>query len=130
MLSAIATVILIAAAAWTGWQWWEHLHNKVAVSAVAVAPAQVLDGQCDVQFDIVGTIATNGKAGKITYQWLRSDGQNSGTLTQTVSAGATSTTVHLYWKFTGEGSMDASATLHVLTPNVADGQTKFRYSCA
>ncbi len=130
VLSAIATLVLIAAAVWTGWQWWERLHNKVMVSSVAVAPAQLFDGKCNVQFDIVGTITTNGKAGTISYQWLRSDGQNSGTLTQTVASGQTSTAVHLYWKFTGEGSMNASATLHVLTPTVTDGSTRFRYSCA
>ncbi|GAA5179618.1 hypothetical protein GCM10023322_10130 [Rugosimonospora acidiphila] len=129
VLSSLATVVLIAAAAWTGWQWWQHLHNKVQVAHVTVAPAQRLDGQCDVQYDIVGTIVTNGKSGTISYEWLRSDGQTSGTLTQSVGLGQRSTTVHLYWKFTGEGSLTASATLHLLSPQAPNGSAHFGYSC-
>jgi hypothetical protein len=130
VLSVIATIVLIGAAAWTGWQWWQHFHNKVAVTSVDAEPAQQLDGRCDVQYDIVGTITTNGKSGTIAYVWQRSDGQSSGTLHQSVSSGQNSTTVHLYWKFTGEGSLNATATLHILSPTAGDATAHFRYSCA
>jgi hypothetical protein len=130
IVSAVLTVAIIATAAWTGWQWWQRLHDKVAVAAVTVAPAQPLAGQCDVQYDIVGTIRTNGKAGTITYQWLRSDGQQSGSLNESMASGQTSTTVHLYWTFTGEGAATARATLRVLDPRQVDGSTDFVYSCS
>jgi hypothetical protein len=129
VLSGLATLVLVAAAAWTGWQWWQRLHNRVEVANVAVAPAPQPAAGCDIQYDIVGTITTNGKAGTISYEWIRSDGQESGTLKQSVAAGQTSTTVHLYWKFTGEGSMTATATLRVLDPTRLDGATQFHYSC-
>jgi hypothetical protein len=129
VLSGIVTLAIIGVAVWTGWQWWQHMHDQVAVGNVSVAPAQLFDGTCDVQYDIVGTITTNGKAGTIAYEWLRSDGQQSGTLKQSVTAGQTSTTVHLYWKFTGKGSMTATATLRVLDPTQIDGAAQFLYSC-
>jgi hypothetical protein len=128
ILSGIATVVLIAAAAWTGWQWWQRAHNKVQVTNVSVVAAQPASA-CDVQFDVVGTLATNGQPGTISYEWLRSDGQSSGTLKLTVAEGQKSATVHLYWKFTGEGSMDATATLDVLTPTKTDAAAQFAYSC-
>ncbi|HEY2793351.1 MAG TPA: hypothetical protein VGJ28_13385, partial [Micromonosporaceae bacterium] len=90
----------------------------------------VSKGTCDTEFDVTGTIATNGKAGNVTYEWLRSDGQNSGVLTESVAAGQKSTVVHLYWTFTGHGSVTARATLRVLTPNKVEQSAEFPYSCA
>jgi len=130
VLSSVALVVLVGAVAWTIWQWWHSSQNNVRVTSIAVAPAQQLDGKCDVQYDIVGSIATNGKAGTISYVWVRSDGQNSGTLKQSVSSGEHSTKVHLYWKFTGQGSMSAKATLEILEPKQAgQASAEFPYSC-
>ena len=129
ILSAVVTLVLVGGAAWTLWQWWQRSHNNVAVTSVAVAPAQQLAGKCDVQYDIVGTVMTNGKAGTISYEWVRSDGQSSGVLKQSVAAGETSTKVHLYWRFSGQGSMTAQATLHVLAPARIEGAAQFPYSC-
>lgn len=129
VLSSLVTLVLLVAAAWTAWQWWQASQHKVTVTHVVVAPAHLLNNQCNVQYDIVGTIITNGKAGTISYEWLRSDGQSSGTLEQSVASGETSTTVHLYWKFTGKGSMTATATLHVLSPSQVQGATQFPYAC-
>ena len=129
ILSWILTVVIIAVLLWTAWQWWQRRHNAAVVTTVTVAPAQLFNNQCGVQYDIVGTIATNGKAGTITYEWVRSDGQRSGPLKQDVTAGQRSATVHLFWKFTGEGTMNATATLHVLKPSAVDGSAQFVYSC-
>jgi hypothetical protein len=127
--SAIVTVAIVAVIAWTAWQWWQRLHGTVKVGRVTVATAPLVNGDCDIQYDIVGTIATNGKPGTITYEWLRSDGQQSAQLRQSVVAGQTTTTVHLYWAFTGVGSTTAGATLRVLDPSATTGATQFRYSC-
>jgi hypothetical protein len=127
-LAGVLTVVLVAAAAWTAWQWWHRLHNRVQVTAVTVTAARPATA-CDVQFDIVGTIATNGKPGTVAYHWVRSDGQDSGTLTQSVGAGQTGTAVHLYWKFTGQGRLTATATLRVLRPTSAEGTTRITYAC-
>jgi hypothetical protein len=88
-------------------------------------------GACDTVVDVVGTIATNGRPGSITYQWIRNDGQPTDVLTQTVATGATSTQVHLQWSFSGHGRFNAVATLRVLDPAPAsEASGAFTYSCS
>jgi hypothetical protein len=129
VLSGVVTLVLVAGAVWIGWQWWQKWQNDVTVASVAVAPAALPGTKCDTQVDIVGTINTNGKAGTITYQWVRSDGQSSGVLSQSMASGQKSTRVHLYWRFSGKGTMAATATLDVLSPTKIDGATTFTYAC-
>jgi hypothetical protein len=130
VLAGLVTVALVGAVGWTAWQWWQRLHNKVAVASVSVAPVppEASNG-CDISYDIVGTITTNGRPGTISYQWLRSDGQDSGALKQSVAAGQTRVAVHLFWRFTGAGSMNATATLRILNPSPMDGAAQFEYVC-
>ncbi|MFC4943148.1 hypothetical protein [Pseudonocardia sp. GCM10023141] len=99
------------------------------VSVATVAPAADPGTSCGATVDVVGTITTNGRPGAITYQWVRSDGQVSGELTQSVADGATSTQVHLLWTFSGSGRYPASATLRVLRPDPVDAVGHFTYSC-
>ncbi len=129
VLSGIATLVLIAAAAWTGWQWWQRSQDHVKVSAVAVAPATPLAGKCNVRADIVGTLTTNGKSGTVSYEWVRSDGQRTGVLQQSVATGQTIVQVHLIWEFRGKGTLPAAATLRVVSPGPIEGSATFTYSC-
>jgi hypothetical protein len=124
----VLTVAVIAAGSWAGWQWWQRWHPQLRVSQVTVAPATA-EGGCDTVFDLVGTVASNGKAGSIKYQWVRSDGAATKELNVNVPAGQTSTVVHLYWTFSGAGSQSASATLKVLGPNHATASGQFSYAC-
>jgi hypothetical protein len=92
--------------------------------------AAVGPGQCDTVVDVVGTIATNGRAGSVTYEWVRNDGQPTSVLSQTVPDGTDSTQVHLQWSFSGRGRFDARATLRVLDPApVSEAVGTFTYSC-
>lgn len=103
--------------------------DPLQVSAASVAPGADPGTSCDVTVDVVGTVTTNGRSGAFTYQWLRSDGQASAVLTQSVAEGATSTQVHLMWAFSGSGRYPASATLRVLRPDPVDAVGQFTYSC-
>ncbi|GAA4790456.1 hypothetical protein GCM10023200_26760 [Actinomycetospora chlora] len=85
---------------------------------------------CDTTVDVVGTLVTDGQAGSVSYQWVRSDGQTSEVLTQTIASGVTSTDVHLQWSVTGRGRLDATATLRVLAPRPVEGSGGFTYSCS
>jgi hypothetical protein len=85
---------------------------------------------CDTTVDVIGTITTDGRAGAVRYQWLRSDGQTSEVLTQTVASGTTSTDVHLQWSVTGQGRLAATATLRVLDPGPTEAAGGFTYSCS
>jgi hypothetical protein len=99
---------------------WGRTSDPVAVSSVSVkAPtATVTCGQ-----------TTNGGSGKLTYQWVRSDGTTSDVLSQNMNKGQHQTTVALLWNFDGYGSLDATATLHILSPGNASGSAAFHYSC-
>jgi hypothetical protein len=68
----------------------------------------------------VGTITTNGKAGSITYQWVRSDKVSVPQQTVTVAAGLTTVQVHLQWTFTSILSVTGgTATLKIVNPAFA-----------
>jgi hypothetical protein len=107
---------------------WGRTSDPVAVSSVGVkAPtATVTCGQTE---HLSAVIATNGGSGKLTYQWVRSDGTTSDVLTQNVNKGQHQTTVALLWNFDGYGTLDATATLHILSPGHASGSATFHYTC-
>lgn len=128
-LSALTTVALLVVAGFVAWNWWQERNNAVRVVKVSVAPVIPATTECDVRVDVVGTIETDGQAGVITYEWLRSDGQSSGALEQSVKKGETPVQVHLFWRFQGKGSLEATATLRILRPNVIENSSKFTYSC-
>ncbi|MEJ2864796.1 hypothetical protein [Actinomycetospora flava] len=85
---------------------------------------------CDATVDVIGTIVTDGSPGTLRYQWIRSDGQTSEVLAQTVASGVTSTQVRLQWTVTGQGWLDARATLRVLDPAPSEGVGRFTYTCS
>lgn len=103
--------------------------SQVAVQRLDVRAAPAA-ASCDTTVDVVGTITTDGHAGSVRYQWLRSDGQTSEVLTQTVASGTTSTDVHLQWSVTGQGRLAATATLRVLDPAPTEAAGGFTYSCS
>jgi hypothetical protein len=102
--------------------------SSVAVQRVDVR-AVPATASCDTTVDVVGTLVTDGSAGSVRYQWVRSDGQTSEVLTQTIASGVTSTDVHLQWSVTGQGRLAATATLRVLDPAPTEGSGGFTYSC-
>lgn len=104
-------------------------HEALAVEAVSVQAAAP-GTSCDTTVDVVGTVTTNGRAGSVTYQWWRNDGQPSAVLTQSVPTGTRTTEVHLPWTLTGRGRFDAEATLRVLEPGPYESVGRFTYSCS
>jgi hypothetical protein len=103
--------------------------DPVVLTGAEVAPAAPVGQACDVTVDVVGTIRTNGRAGTIGYRWLRSDGESSEPLTQTVEAGQTSAQVHLFWTLSGKGRYPATATLEITQPQPLTATGGFTYSC-
>jgi hypothetical protein len=107
---------------------WGRTTTPVAVDSVAVK-ASAPTVTCGQTEHLTALITTNGGSGTLTYQWARSDGTRSGVLTQDVSKGENQTTVALLWNFDGPGTMNATATLHILSPGNVSGSTEFRYNC-
>jgi len=108
---------------------WRQQADPLVVTGAVVAPAEDPGDQCDLTVDVVGTIQTNGQPGTITYQWIRSDGETSAVLDQSVPAGRFSTQVHLFWSFSGQGRYDATATLRILAPTGVEAAGQFTYAC-
>lgn len=124
LAGAVATAALVALVAWL------LLWRPEPLVAVGAAVAANDPGTaCDVTVDVVGTIDTNGRAGTLSYQWLRSDGETSAVLSQSVESGTTVVEVHLMWTLAGTGTYPATATLRVLEPSPAEASGSFTYRC-
>lgn len=126
LASGLLTLALLAGVG--GYLWWER-QNPLVVTAAVVAPAEPPGDQCDVTVDVVGTVQTNGRGGTVTYQWIRSDGETSAVLDQSVPDGNASTQVHLFWSFSGQGRYQATATLKILAPTPIEASGEFTYAC-
>ncbi|MCX4744800.1 hypothetical protein OG455_04570 [Kitasatospora sp. NBC_01287] len=121
----LPVLILLAVLGFLAWQWWPDPLTVTGVS-VHTGPA---GPACDGTAQVVGTLATEGGAGTVSYRWRRSDGTVSAELTQEVPKGSHRTEVVLRWTFDGKGTMAATATLEVLSPGARSAATTFTYTC-
>ncbi|GGV42295.1 hypothetical protein GCM10010495_69850 [Kitasatospora herbaricolor] len=121
----LALVLLLAVLALLAWRWYTP---PLAVSSVTVAtdPAGPPCGGAAV---VTATAQTNGRAGNIRYRWVRSDGSSSGELVQSVPSGTRQADLVLRWTFDGHGTMQATATVEILSPGQRTAAASFTYSC-
>ena len=126
VLSTAVTLAIIAA---VGVVLWIRAHETLKVSAVAVAPAALPGGTCNVTVDVVGTVFTNTHGGQIQYQWIRNGALTSPVQTAIIASGQTKTQLHLSWSFHGTGTYRATAELRMLSPEVTSATTSFTYAC-
>lgn len=111
---------------------WGRDSGPVAVTEIKVRGSSA-SITCDQVERLTGTISTNGSAGTIVYEWLRSDEVASSELSQSVSRGQHEATVVLEWNFEGYGTLNATATLRVLSPQgpgTSGAAASFTYTCA
>lgn len=108
---------------------WQHSGSSLTVTDAAVQAASP-SLTCDGTAKVTATMHTNGANGTITYRWRRSDGTVSDTLRQQTAKGSTDVHVVLLWSFHGQGTMNATATLDVLSPGQLSASTTFAYSCS
>ncbi|MFJ8042331.1 hypothetical protein ACIRBX_17755 [Kitasatospora sp. NPDC096147] len=125
---ALFLLILLLVLAVLGWFAWQRYGRPVAVDSVSVRTGST-DVACDGTQTVTATLETNGGAGDVSYRWLRSDGTDSGALTQAVPSGRHSTQLTLRWSFHGQGTLDATATLQVDSPSAHSSAVSFRYAC-
>ncbi|MFI1379802.1 hypothetical protein [Embleya sp. NPDC020886] len=123
----LPAVVLIAVVAYLAWQ------RYAPAPALAVTGATVhtdaAGPACDGTAAVVGTLHTNGREGTVNYRWKRSDGTVSGILRQRVAQDAHRTDVVLRWTFEGHGTVQATATLEILSPDPTDASATFTYAC-
>ncbi|MFJ2632425.1 hypothetical protein ACIO6U_10795 [Streptomyces sp. NPDC087422] len=122
----LALLVLLGVVAYLLWQHWP---GSVKVDGVSVRNDTAVQG-CHSTAKVVGTLRTSGDAGTVRYRWRRSDGTLSDELRQRVAKGRRSTDVVLLWSFDGRGTLQATATLEVLSPQRQSGSYTFTYRCS
>ncbi|MYS86313.1 hypothetical protein [Embleya scabrispora] len=121
----LPAVVLIAVAAYLAWQ---RYAPALAVTGATVH-TDAAGPACDGTATVIGTLHTNGREGTVTYRWKRSDGTVSDIFRQRVAQDAHRTDVVLRWTFDGHGTVRATATLEILSPDPADASATFTYAC-
>jgi hypothetical protein len=122
---ALPALVLICVIAFLLWQ---RLGPSVEVRTVAVTARPTAVG-CDNTADIVGVVTTNGRPGRLSYRWIRSDGTTSGVLRETVVRGQKRARLHLLWTFQGKGHYQAQAELRILSPTHRTVAAHLTYDC-
>ncbi|MDT0531675.1 hypothetical protein RM555_22045 [Micromonospora sp. DSM 115977] len=125
VLSTLLTVALLAA---VGLYLWQRI-SPLEVTGVTVAVPQPAGDRCDVTVDVVATVSTNGRAGEIRYQWLRTGSAPGSLLTERVGYGQRTVELTLRWTFSGVGSTTETATVNITSPAPVQAQTPVSYGC-
>ena len=121
----LPSLVLIAVLAILLWQRSGSPLSVTEASVHAASPSLT----CGSTATVTATMHTNGAADTITYRWRRSDGTVSDPLRQQTMKGSNTAQVVLLWSFDGHGSLNATATLEVLSPNQISASTTFAYVC-
>ncbi|MFF2043394.1 hypothetical protein ACFVVX_23530 [Kitasatospora sp. NPDC058170] len=108
--------------------YWRFTTPALAVTGVGVTTDPAGPG-CGGTALITAAVETNGGAGTIRYRWLRSDGTTSDEIAQEVRSGTHRTDLVLRWSFEGQGSLQATATLDLLSPGPRTAAASFAYHC-
>ncbi|MEV4466485.1 hypothetical protein AB0J51_23040 [Micromonospora echinofusca] len=125
VLSTLLTVALLAA---VGLYLWQRI-SPLEVTGVTLAVAQPAGDRCDVTIDVVATVSTNGRAGEIRYQWLRTGSAPGSLLTERVGRGQRTVELTLRWAFSGVGTTTETATVNITSPAPVQAQTPVSYDC-
>ncbi|MEU8517652.1 hypothetical protein AB0C76_39665 [Kitasatospora sp. NPDC048722] len=108
---------------------WRFHTTALAVTSVGVTTDPAGPG-CGGTAVVTASVETNGGAGSIRYRWQRSDGTTSDELVQDVRSGTRHTDLVLRWTFDGQGSLQATATLEILSPTARTATATFPYHCS
>ncbi|WBB50834.1 hypothetical protein O3597_10375 [Verrucosispora sp. WMMA2044] len=125
VLSALLSLALLTA---VGLWIWQRL-SPLEIADVTASVPRPAGARCDVTVDVVATVRTNGSAGVIEYQWLRTGSAPGALLTERVGRGQRSVTLTLRWSFTGVGSTTETATVNIVSPAPAQAATEVSYAC-
>ncbi|MEU1043091.1 hypothetical protein ACFYP4_21265 [Streptomyces sp. NPDC005551] len=123
---ALPTLVLLGVLAFLAW---DRAAPPVGVRDVTVSVGRPSPG-CDGTADIVATVTTDGRAGTLTYRWVRSDGTSSEVLREDMPRGRRTARLHLLWSFHGEGRYTGRAELRLLSPERRTNATYLTYVCS
>lgn len=126
--SVLSTLLTVALLAVVGLYLWQRI-SPLEVTGVTVAVPRPAGDRCDVTVDVVATVSTNGRAGQIRYQWLRTGSAPGSLLTERVGRGQRTVELTLRWSFSGVGSTTEAATVNITSPSPVQAQTPVSYDC-
>jgi hypothetical protein len=122
--------VVLLALALLGWYLWRSQAGsalELQGASINVTPTSV---SCNGTATITATVATNGDSGSFQYHWVRSDGTDSGMLTESVVAGTRQVELPLVWKVSGPGQFHGTATLVLPGHPTIKPTISFDYSCS
>ncbi|MEW2379738.1 hypothetical protein AB0883_27040 [Micromonospora sp. NPDC047812] len=126
--SVLSTLLTVALLAVVGLYLWQRI-SPLEVTGVTVAVPQPAGDRCDVTVDVVATVSTNGRAGEIRYQWLRTGSAPGSLLTERVGRGQRTVELTLRWTFSGVGTTTETATVNITSPAPVQAETPVSYDC-
>jgi hypothetical protein len=95
-------------------------------AALTVTPAT---GGCNTTFVFVGRGSVSG-SGTLVYRWEQSDGQSSATTSLPITADDGAFQLTQAWRLQGAQTLDASMTLHLISPVDRTLKRPFHYACS
>ncbi|MEV0005427.1 hypothetical protein AB0H28_24505 [Micromonospora sp. NPDC050980] len=128
IVSVLSTVLTAALLVVVGLYLWQRL-RPLEIEQVSVAVPRPAGVACDVTVDVVATVRTNGRAGTIRYQWLRSDAPPGALLRERVGSGQRTATLTLRWTFSGVGATTGTATVNIVEPTPIQAGARVGYRC-
>jgi len=84
---------------------------------------------CDGTANVVGTVFTDGHAGRLDYQWIRSGQKAQPVLHIDVKDGQKTVTIKFPIVFSGKDNRTESVTLSVLKPRAVTANIPVKYVC-
>ncbi|MFG3698678.1 hypothetical protein ACGF5C_12285 [Micromonospora sp. NPDC047620] len=126
--SVLSTVLTVALLVAVGLHLWQRI-SPLEVTGVTVAVPRPAGDRCDVTVDVVATVSTNGRAGEIRYQWLRSGSAPGSLLTERVGRGQRTVELTLRWAFSGVGTTTETATVNITSPSPVQAHAPVAYGC-
>ncbi len=95
-------------------------------TALKVTP---VSGGCNTTFTFVGTGSLSG-TGTLVYRWEQSDGQSSANMSLLITADDGAFQLTQAWRLQGAQTVDASMTLHLISPVDRTLKRPFHYACS
>ncbi|MFJ2061079.1 hypothetical protein ACIOMM_34875 [Streptomyces sp. NPDC087908] len=123
----LALLVLVVVA---GYLTWRNVLAKPLEIQHASVYGPPKDLGCGETALVMAVVRTNGAEGVIRYRWQRSDGTLSESLRETVPRGRNDVRLETSWSFSGQGRLDAEATLIMLAPAADPVSVSFRYRCS
>ncbi|MFD4509607.1 hypothetical protein [Streptomyces sp. NPDC058457] len=127
-LPSLLVVVAVVVAVVLGMRSCSAVRSPLHVVGATVTVPEV--GRCAKTVLVTGVLRTDGNPGTVDYRWKRSDGTSSAVLHQQVDDNVRTSEVVLRWSFDGHGTMKATATLEVLSPDPVTASASFTYACS